>query len=169
MARKSAALLKSTPVKLDGTSKAFLKELGKIKPVEGQEEHWERYLAAVQAHEEQTARFDAVFKLVEREGGTSNCKSWPAFLVEEKKAMVTAKTAFQSLDAYQYAVAHRFDKIGVPETELRALIGDSLSESLMLKASVNTGLLAAKVAQAIRKFTSEESVGTPPFCSDCQG
>jgi len=170
MARKSAALLKSTPVKLSKLSKVFLAELAKFKPVEGCEDQWANYMARATEHEEQTSRYDAVFMQVEKEGGSSTCKSWPAFLLAGKSTDQTAKAAFGALDVYQYAVKHRFDKVGVPETDLRAVIGDTFSENLSVKINLkNSGLLAAKVAQAIRTRTAEESVGDPPFCSDCQG
>ena len=169
MARKSVAVLKNAPVKLDATAKAFLKQLAKIEPAEGCEEYWQRYVKAATEHEEQIVRADALLAVVEKEGGSSSCKTWPAYSEALKRLDQTMRAAFGALDAYNYQVEHRFDKVGVPESELRQIIADSFSGNVTFKFNLaNSGLLAAKVAQAVRKHTAEEAVGEPPFCDDCQ-
>lgn len=168
MARKSAALLKSTPVKLDKLAKDFLLALNRQEPVAGCEDSWERHLRAAEEHEEASARAGVLFVQVEKEGGTSACKTWPAFIEAQKLADRALSAVFGSLDHYLFAVKHIDDKKGVPEDEIRATIIDSLSDKLNgLTFSVNPGILGSAIAKAVRKDTSEESVGVPTFCEDC--
>lgn len=169
MSRKSAALLASTPVKLDSVSRDFLKQLAKLPVEPGFEVQWDRYTAACRVAEEAHTRYDIVFRQVEKEGGTSSCKSWPAFIETGRAYERAAHAAMGALDAYFYAVKHKDDKTGVPEAEVRAIVLDSISDKLDgLDFSINTGLLGSKVAQAIHKLTEEASAGLPPFCADCQ-
>lgn len=169
MARKSAALLKSTPVKLDKLAKGFLLTLNRQEPVAGCEDSWERHLRAAEEHEEASARAGMLFSVVEKEGGTSSCRTWPAYIEAQKVADRAMSAVFGSLDHYLFAVKHIDDKLGVPIEDIRATVIDSLADKLDgLTFSVNVGLLGAAIATAIRKDTSEESAGEPSFCEDCE-
>lgn len=169
MARKSAALLKSAPVKLTKIDAAFIKTMGKFVPYEAAKEQWSRVLDAAQNEAEAEGRLDALYRQVEREGGHSSCKSWAAFQEALRASHRAGARTLASIDAYLYAVKHADDKIHVDEAEIRAVIIDSLSDKLGdLQFSVNSGLLGGKLAQAIRKNVSEESAGDPPYCSDCE-
>lgn len=169
MARKSAALLKSTPVKLLPIDKAFLAAERKRVPVPGCEEHWNRYLAAIEKDAETEARLDTVYRIVEKDGGSSSSRHWPAFKEALRAKERDSSAVFGALHAYLYYVKHKDDKVGVPEQELRAIVIDSLSDKMdELQWTIQPGLVASKVAQAIRNDTTEESAGDPPFCSDCK-
>ena len=166
--RKNAAMLKSAPVKLHPIDKAFNAKLGKQKPVPGCEEQWGRYLDACQAEAEAYARYDAISKQVEKEGGTSSCRSWPAFVKLGHDWQIKSRTAMGALDTYEYAVKHRDDDVPVAEDDLREVIGASMEDNMdglqiTLKSS---GLLAAKVAQAIRRNVIELEFTDIPYCQD---
>jgi hypothetical protein len=169
MARKSAALLKSTPIKLSPLDKKFLAKAQQYTPDPAAKEQWNRYLAALEKDAEAEARLDVVYRQVEKEGGSSSAKSYPAFMEALRLKEREASSVFGALNAYEYAVKHKDDKVGVPEEEVRAIVIDSLSDKLDdLQFELNFGLLGAKVAQEIRKDTIEENAGDPPFCSDCK-
>lgn len=168
MPRKSAALLASTPVKLDKLSRDFLAKLQDTEPAHGCEEQWVRYIGAAEAYEQAYTRAEMVGTQVEKEGGSSSCQTWPAF-IEAQRAQERAMSAvFGALDSYLHAVKHKDDKRIVPEAEVRAIVIDSISDKLdELKFNIKPGLLGSQVAQAIYKLTSEESAGEPAFCADC--
>ena len=166
MARKSAAMLKSAKPKIGKHDAALLKRLERMTPEPGFEEQWERYLAAERVHAEETARYDALFHQVEREGGGSSAKTWPAFIAQGKRVDQTFRASIGSLDAYMHAVKHKDDKVNVPEDEVRGVLNASFSDKLDdLSFSVNYGILASKVAQAIRKDTQEAALDVP-YCAD---
>lgn len=168
MARKSAALLKSTPVKLGKRSKDMLKWLNAFVPEPGCEDQWERHVKASTKFAETESRYDAICEQVEKEGGSSASPSWPAFEMMGREYMRDMSACFGALDAYTYAVKHLHDKKAIPESEIRAVVIDSLSDKLSaLTFSVNTGILGSKLAQAIRLDVTEESSGDPPYCADC--
>src|SRR4051794_17899976 len=102
MARKSAELLDDQPVKLDKLSRDFLAQLAKFVPAEGCEEAWNRYLKAARDHEEMQSRYDAIAAKVEREGGNSDCKSWPEFVALGKRLDARTASCFGALDGYMH-------------------------------------------------------------------
>lgn len=155
------------PVKLSKLSKSFLSQLAAITPVEGCEEQWQRYVAAATEHENTQARLDLIFRSVEKDGGTSSSRSYPAFMEQTKVADRALHAAFGALDSYLFATKHVNDKTAVAETELRATVIDSLEDKLdELQFSVNIGLLGSKVAQAIRSDVIEFDYDVA-FCQDC--
>jgi hypothetical protein len=167
MARKSAVLLKSAPVKVDKAGKALMAQLAKIEPVAGLEEHWNRYLTAVLHNEEVMAREEVVAAQLEKRSTPELVKAHKSVQHEGDKA---TKATFGALDAYRYAVAHKDDKINVPEEDVRFGVIESLNDKLdgELVFSMNLGLVGSKVAQAIRKETaSVPSFEDAPFCPDC--
>lgn len=169
MARKSAALLKSTPVKLSKAQKEGMAELAKRVPVEGCETQWARFLLVNTKHEELTARYDAVAAQVEKEGGTSDCPSWSAFQKINGEWLRSVSATFGAFDAYTYAVAHKDDKIDAAQAEVRAIVIESLADKLDgLTFNVNSGVLGSNIAKAIRNLVSEESSGDAPYCQDCE-
>lgn len=165
--RKNAAMLKSTPVKLDKVGKDFIARVKAMAVVPGCEAQHERYLAAVIAAEEASARYDVIYRQVEKEGGTSSCKSWPAFVAAGDEHSRKAHQAFGALDAYLYAAKHVDDPKDADQEELRAVIAVSLNTNMDgLKFSMNYGLLGAKVAQAIRADVTAEEFTDIPYCQD---
>jgi len=169
MARKNAAMLKSTPVKISALGRELLARLGKIKPVPGCEEQWERYVATVKAQEEASARYDMIYKQVEREGGDSSCPSWPAFMQAGHEYDIKVKSCFGALDAYTYAAKHVDDPVPTDESNVREVIAASLEGNLDgLDFSLkSTGLVAAKIAHAIIGDVIEEETGAFTLCEDC--
>jgi hypothetical protein len=166
--RKNAAMLKSSPVKIGTIDKAFIAKLAKQKPVPGCEEQWKRYLDACQVEAEAYARYDAIFRQVEKEGGSSSCASWPAFVQLGHEWQVKSRAAMGALDTYEYAVKHRDDDVPVAEDDLREVVAASMEDNMdglqiTLKSS---GLLAAKVAQAIRHNVIELEFTDIPYCQD---
>lgn len=140
-----------------------------FEPEPGFEELWQRHVTAVIALDRAWTQFVKLGDKIDAQGGGSSHKLWPKFLEAEKAYEQAVRKSFSTLDGYTYAVAHKDDKIGVPEDEIRAVVIDSLSDKLdELEFTVNNGLLGSKVAQAIRKDTSEESAGDPPYCQDCE-
>jgi hypothetical protein len=169
MARKSAVLLKSTPVKLDKTARVHIAQIEKFVPVEGCEDHWQHYVNAVRVHAEEEARWDAITRLLSADGKEQDSKHWPAFVAQGARVDQTMKAQFGAYDSYQYRVRHKDDKVGVPEPEVRAVVIDTLAEGVEdMQFSINHGMLGSKVAQAIRKDTSEGESVEPPLCIDCQ-
>lgn len=170
MARKSPAVLKSAVLPL---SKLDVQLLGKLKefpghPIEGCEEQWQRYILAVEANAQSWAKIDALAKVVDKKG--SNHPDWPAYKAAMADQERTSRAEFGAYDAYHYAVKHRFDKIGAPVEDVRAIVKDTLQAALAdgeLQFNNNFGLLASHVANAIRPLTSEEDLGIPPLCPEC--
>lgn len=168
MARKVAALLKSTPVKLDRISRDFLAVIDKGKPVPGCEEQWRWYVEAAHVCEETQTRYDVIYRQVEKEGGTSQSKSWPAFIEAGKVHERAVNASIGALSAYLYAVKHKDDLKRIPAEELRMIAKESLSDKLEeLQFSVNVGILGSHVATAVRNLTSDGFVDEPPMCDDC--
>lgn len=166
MARKSAALLKSAKIKLSKSSTDFLKTVEAMKVPAGVEEHFDRYITRCHELEEQWARVDEIAKLVDKKG--SNDPNWPAYLTAHNDLARAQSGAFHALDGLQYAIKHLHDKQGVPVDDIRATVIDSLAGRVdVLTFSVNAGLLGSSIAKVIRKDTSEESAGEPPFCEEC--
>lgn len=169
MARKSAELLKSTPVKLGTLAKDFIKRIEKVTPAEGCEDQYRRYVTAVVKAEESCARYDALFERVEREGGTSSCKSYPSFMAAGDEYSRMARSAFSALDSYLYAAKHINDAKLTEEDELRDIIIASLSDKLdELQFTLNTGLLGSKVAHAVKHNVTEHTFEDMPLCDDDQ-
>lgn len=167
MARKALVLLKDAPVKLNKRAREYLAGVERTVPEEGCEEQWQSYVNSVRAVENVSARLAELEKVVGKKGSAS--RHWPVFQAELRKYDKVGFASFGALNVYQFTVKHRFDKIGIPEDELRAVVIDSLSDKMdELAFSVNYGILGSKVAQAIRQFTVEESSGDPVFCVDCQ-
>lgn len=166
MARKIAALLPNRSVKLDRDSRVFLKRIEDAEVPEGTEDAYEQWVRATREVEEQAARVDELMPLVEAKGSAD--PNWPAYQDAIRRYDTAVRAAFGACDKWRYTLAHRFDRVGVPEDEVRAVVIDSLNDKLDdLQFSINTGLLGSKVAQSIRANTSEESAGEPPYCPDC--
>lgn len=161
-------MLKSAPVKLDVHTKTHNAWLAKVTPVPGCEEQWGRYLTACQEEGEAYARYDAIHKQVEKEGGTSSCRSWPAFIKLGNEWSAKSRTALGSLDVYEHAVKHQHDDVPVAENDLREVIGASMEDNMDgLQITLKSGgLLAAKVAQAIRNNVIEYEFSDIPYCQD---
>jgi hypothetical protein len=170
VARKSQAVLKSAVLPLGKIDSKLLVTLKKLPdhPVEGFEQQWERYLHAVEAHGQSSAKVDMLFKVVDKKG--HNHPDWPAYRAALDDMEHKYRTEIGAWDAYRYAVKHKDDKIGAPIEDVRAIVNDSLAPMIDgLQFNLNHGLLASKVAQAIKVLTIEESAGEPPFCTDCVG
>jgi hypothetical protein len=76
------------------------------------------------------------------------------------------QAAMRSYDAWQYVVKHEHDIENVPEEDVRGVLSASFSDKVgELKFSVNYGILASKVAQAIKRDTQEASIDYP-LCRD---
>lgn len=135
----------------------------------GFEELWQRHIASTIALDRAWDEYTKVGDKIDSAGGDHTHKLWSKFEEAGKAYERAVKSAFGTLDAYQFAVAHKNDKIGVPEEEVRAIVIDSLSDKLdEMEFTLNVGLLGSKVAQAIRKDTSEDSAGDPLYCQDCE-
>jgi len=166
--RKTQALLKSSPTKLLAPDKAHMAWLSRQTPAEGCEDAWEHYVKAVQEEGETYARYDAVYRQVEKEGGTSACKSYEAFLHAEHVWATKAQAALGFLDSYERAKK----MVGVPvvaaEDDLRAIVGASLGDNMDgIQINLKSiGLLGARVAQAIRHDVIEEESTDIPLCQD---
>ena len=166
--RKSQALLKSAVVKPSASAKEHQAWLAKFVPAEGCEEVWAHYVSAVKESDEAYARYDALGKQVEKEGGSSSAKSWEAFQAAGHVSTIKTQAVFGYHDAYVRCVK----AIGVPvvaaEDDLRAIVGASLNDN-MDGLAINLksiGLLGARVAQAIRGDVIEEESTDIPYCQE---
>jgi hypothetical protein len=172
VARKSAktTILKSTRVPLTAAQKRDLSEFSKrFKPVEGLEDLWRRHLKAQEANAHAWARFELLAARVDKKGYLH--PEWPAFMQSGDDLEKAQRVELGTWDAYNYAMKHRFDKIGAPESDVRAIAKDTLQAALAdgeLQFTNNFGLLASHVAQAIRPLTTEEEIGDPPLCHECE-
>lgn len=83
-----------------------------------------------------------------------------------KRISDLGSTTMRSFDAWRYAIAHEHDIENVPEEDVRAVLGASFSDKVgELKFTVNYGILASKVAQAIKRDTQEATMDFP-LCAD---
>lgn len=168
MARKPSALLKSVPIKLSKSATKYIDHERKRKPVVGCEAQYTRYIEALEKAADADARLDAVYKIVEKEGGTSSSEHWGAFQVALRESAKAGVIVFGALDAYVYKSKHINDVELVNEDELRAIVIDSLSDKLEgVLFTVNHGILGSKVAQSLRHVAVEAEVVEPPLCADC--
>jgi hypothetical protein len=158
--------LRAMPVKLGASAKAHLAKLAKEEPVAGCEEQWGRYLDQCLAFEEASARYDVIYAKVEKEGGMSTAPSYEAFVLLGNDYDIRWRGLLGSLSAYLYAVEHVHDDKPVAEDELRAVVGASIEDNLGgLQINLKSGgLLAAKLAQAIRKDVIEFEFTDVPYC-----
>jgi hypothetical protein len=167
MARKSITAIKNAPVKLGKRAQKNIDKLTGLPIPKGTEDQYKRFLETVKTTEEQTVRVDELAKIVDKDG--SKHPRWGEYIEALNMLSRRQLAEFGAYDAWAYFCKHKDDKIGVPEEEIRTLIIESLSDKIEggLDFSVNYGILGSKVAQAIRKDTTDESSGEIPFCADC--
>lgn len=166
MARKSAELVK--PVKLSASSVALIRQMRRVTPVEGCEGQWERHVTALETAELEHAKLDVIFKQVEREGGTSSCKSWPVYLAQLAAVDRATHAVLGSCDSYVFATKHVSDKIGMAVEEFDGVIFDSLEDKLAgFKFDMSKTRLATAIAEAVRLDVQEFDAGDPVLCEDC--
>jgi len=158
MPRKSA-ILKITVTGIPKDWRWQLDNLKRLTPVPGTEEHYARYVGMVEKRLTQHARFDQACDLYDAHM-TDDAR---ALMREEGKLLDQRMSAeMGALDRWRYACEHLNDKVLVAEEEVRAVVLASLSDKLEgIDFSLNHGLLGSKVAQAIRKNVSEETMEAP--------
>lgn len=78
---------------------------------------------------------------------------------------------FGALDKWQYLIKHKDDpstEPSVPTGDVQSVISASLSDKVeSMTFSINHGLLASKLANAIKMDVEEAGAGDIPLCSDC--
>lgn len=168
MARKSAAVLKSAKLKISDRDAKFIKEAEKREVPEELRPEWDRYLLALREEADAEARVDALLAIVEEEGGSSAAPTYPAFQTALKAAQQASATVYGSLIHFLNREKHIGDAKLVDESELRAIVIDSISDKLdAVRFSINNGILGSKVAQSVRKLVQEVDPVMPPLCADC--
>lgn len=129
------------------------------------EEARERYEAAQRELDASWAENNAMFSSRSSDGLKKGI-SQAEFKESLTRIDRAQKATFGAFDMWQYAVAHKDDKVLAVEEDVRSVVIASLDDKLdEIQFSLNGGLLASKVAQAIRQDVSEEDLDVP-LCED---
>lgn len=173
MPRKSAALLKDAKFDIHPAWKDQIKWLRKYKPAEGTEEAWSRHVDAVEERAREMTKYDQLTEAIDKAhaaGKEPDDEVRAAWKESGKKYDQLINREMLALDKWRYQLLHKDDaptEPSVPEEDVRAIIGASLSDKLdELQFTKNYGLLATTIAHSIRMEVSEGDVGEPPLCND---
>ena len=163
MARKTAILKITAGDKVPKDWQWQIDNLKRFKPVAGTEGQWARYVGAVEKRLQQLARFEQA------------CDLHDKFLSDESRALMHFEgkdldrmtlREMQLLDAWRDTVAHINDAVIVPEEDVRNVVNMSITDKIeVIDFTLNHGLLASKVAQALRKNVTEFD-GDVPLCAE---
>ncbi len=163
--RKSATALK--PIKISAVDRKWLDKTAAFVPVAGCEPEWQRYLHACKAQTEADAKLEVISAVVEREGGASNAAHWGEFEHALRAAQAASSSVFGALNAYEYKVKHKDDRVPMPIQDVRYVCKESLHANIdNLSFDVNFGLLGSVVALDLQDVVQERPCDVP-LCGDC--
>jgi hypothetical protein len=144
-----------------------IRQLRAFKPVAGCEEAWKRYVDATEKAREELSVFYQINDRIDADPDNKTLRALWKESGDKFDRLLMAELG--ALDKYRYQVRHINDDKRADEEEARELVIETLSVSGEgLQFTLGQGLVAAKVAQAIRNDIIEAEIIDPVFCSDCE-